>query len=125
MAWFKLDDSMWSHPKFLRLSDKAFRLWVRAGAYCAQHLTDGVVTEDTLLILGAGRKQCDELWTAGLWERVPEGGYRFHDWTDYQWTRDRVEHRRKVNRERLAEWRHLKKAKQLRENDEAPDDTDW
>jgi len=105
MAWFKLDDSMWSHPKFLRLSDRAFRLWVRAGAYCAQHLTDGVVTDETLIILGANRKHCDELWTAGLWERVPEGGYRYHDWDHYQPSRSQVLDRRRKEAERKAKAR--------------------
>lgn len=108
MAWLRIEDSLWSHPKFLRLSDKAFRLWVRAATYSAQHLTDGLVTDDTLAILGGQRKHCDELWSAGLWERVPEGGYRFHDWTDYQFTREQVEQRRQHNRERVAKWRRNK-----------------
>lgn len=120
MAWFKLDDSMWSHPKFLRLSDRAFRLWVRAGSYCAQHLTDGIVTDETLMILGAARKHCDELWTAGLWERVPEGGYRFHDWHDYQPSRSTVMRRKEHDRERKAAQREAKRLKALRSGDEPP-----
>jgi len=122
MAWFTLDDSMWSHPKFLRLSDKAFRLWVRAGAYCAQHLTDGLVTTDTLIILGAHRRTADELWAAGLWERAPDDAYRFHDWTDYQFTREQVERRRAHDRERKAKAREAKQLNRLRAVDE-PDDT--
>jgi hypothetical protein len=96
MPWFMIDDGFWSHPKTVGLSDKAFRLWVRAGAYCAQHLTDGIVTRNTLAILGAKTKEADELWVAGLWDRVPDdGGYRFHDWHEYQksasWWRDKRE----------------------------------
>lgn len=118
MAWFKLDDAMWSHPKFLGLSDRAHRLWVRAGAYCAQHLTDGLVTEETLRILGAQRRHCEELWAAGLWERVADGGYRFHDWIDYQPTRQEVLQARRAaaaerdrERERKARWREAKRLK--------------
>ncbi len=122
MAWFKLDDAMWSHPKFLRLSDRAFRLWVRAGAYCAQHLTEGLITEDTLALLGASRKHCDELWSAGLWERAPDGGYRFHDWDHYQPSRRQIEERRRADRERMADWRHARKVKQLQSQDEPPED---
>lgn len=123
MAWFKIDDHLWSHPKFLRLSDKAFRLWVRAGAYASQHLTDGLVTDDMLALLGAARKHCDELWAAGLWERVPEGGYRFHDWHDYQPSSEQVAAKRQQDRERQARWRDAKKEKQLRAGDEPPDET--
>jgi hypothetical protein len=111
MAWFKLDDTMWSHPKFLRLSDKAFRLWVRAGAYCAQHLTDGIVSDEALTILGATRKHCDELWAAGLWERIPEGGYRYHDWHHYQLAKEEVDRRREADRLRKKAWRDAKAAR--------------
>ena len=103
--WFKLDDSIWSHPKFLGLSDKAFRLWVRAGAYSAQHLTDGLVTPEVLRILGASRKLCAELHAAGLWEPVPDGGWRFHDWEHYQLSRAEVELRRDLERVKKARWR--------------------
>lgn len=123
MPWFKVDDSMWSHPKFLGLSDKAFRLWVRAGAYACQHLTDGVISDDMLGLLGAARKHCDELWAAGLWERVPEGGYRFHDWQDYQPSSEQVRSRRDEARERMARLRAAKKEKALREHDEPPEES--
>jgi hypothetical protein len=116
MAWFKVDDGMWAHPKFLGLSDKAFRLWVRAGAYSAQHLTDGVVTDYMLTILSASRKHCDELWAAGLWERIPEGGYHFHDWDHYQMSKAEVERRREADRKRKQKWRDAKQ----RQDEEAP-----
>ena len=123
MAWFKVDDGLWAHPKFLGLSDRAFRLWVRAGAYSAQHLTDGIVSADMLRILGAARKQCDELWTAGLWEKVADGGYRFHDWEHYQMSKEEVERRREYDRQRKKAWRE---AKQKNREQEAPDEVpEW
>jgi hypothetical protein len=122
VAWFKLDDSAYDHPKVAGLSDGAFRLWVTCGLYCSKHLTDGIVTAVTLRVLQAKGKHCDELWTAGLWERVPEGGYRFHDWTDYQWTRRQVEQKRQHDRERKAQWRDAKAQKTSRAGDEPPDE---
>lgn len=125
MAWFKLDDSMWSHPKFLRLSDKAFRLWVRAGAYCAQHLTDGLVTRDTLTILGAARRTADELWAAGLWERAPDDAYRFHDWDHYQPSSAQRRAKQAYDRERMARLREAKKEKELLAADDPPEQSPW
>lgn len=105
MPWFKLDDSTYDHPKIVQLSDGAFRLWVTAGLYCARHLTDGQVSEATLRVLRAKAKHCDELWVAGLWHRNPDGGYDFHDWSDYQPSRAEVQVRRKATRERVARYR--------------------
>lgn len=122
MAWFKIDDGLWAHPKFLGLSDKSFRLWVRAGAYSCQHLTDGIITKEMLAILGAQRRHCDELWTAGLWERVTDGGYRFHDWEHYQMSKEEVENRREQDRQRKAAWRA---AKQRRREQEPPEEAEW
>jgi hypothetical protein len=105
MSWFRLDDSAYDHPKVAGLSDGAFRLWITAGLYCSKYLTDGIVTTATLRLFQAKPKHCDELWTVGLWERVPEGGYRFHDWSDYQWTREQVTERRRKAAEKKARQR--------------------
>lgn len=118
MPWFKLDDSTYDHPKIVQVSDGAFRLWVTAGLYCARHLTDGVVSPGTLKVLQAKGKHCDELWLAGLWERIPEGGYRFHDWHDYQPTREDVQRRREIDRQRKKSWREAKAAKRQSEGQE-------
>ena len=37
MAWFKVDDGWWSHPKILQLSDSAQALWMRAGSWSMKH----------------------------------------------------------------------------------------
>ena len=41
MAWFKVDDNYWSHPKVMFQSLDASGLWVRAASWSANHLTDG------------------------------------------------------------------------------------
>jgi 5-methylcytosine-specific restriction endonuclease McrA len=90
MTWFKIDDGFWSHPKVLELSDEAVALWVRAGSYCAGHLTDGVVKRGTLRLLGATRDAATELVLAGLWD-IDGETWTFHDWDVYQPTRQQVE----------------------------------
>lgn len=84
MVWFKVDDGFWSHPKVVELSPEAVALWVRAGSYAAQHLTDGAVTLGTLRMLGAGRETADELVLSGLWDHVDTRTWAFHDWAEYQ-----------------------------------------
>jgi hypothetical protein len=84
MPWFKVDDSYYDHPKVFDAPDCAVTLWVRAGCWSARNLTDGLVPT------GMPARLCDDHDTAvrellhrGLWERA-SGGYRFHDWAEYQ-----------------------------------------
>lgn len=99
MVWFKVDDGFWSHPKVLELSDAAVSLWTRAGAYCAGQLTDGKVTKPALRMLAAERDAATELVLAGLWDEH-EKGWIFHDWADYQPTREEVMKERAASTER-------------------------
>lgn len=105
MTWFKVDDLFWSHPKVLRTSLAARGLWVSAGAYCAQHLTDGEIDAAFLpMVAGTDHRHAEklaaELVAAGLWEVVTPGKYRFHHWDDMQPSREQVESRRFSERER-------------------------
>lgn len=96
MPWFKVDDALATHDKVLAAGNAAMGLWVRAGSWCAQHLTDGHVPTHAVRLLGnAG--QARALVRAGLWlER--EDGYQFHEWHDYQPTRAQVEEVREAKR---------------------------
>lgn len=84
MPWFKVDDQFWSHPKVVELSADAVALWVRAGSYAAQHLTDGIVTYGIVRMLGADRDAATELTNACLWDQRDGRTWVFHDWEDYQ-----------------------------------------
>lgn len=97
--WFKIDDGFWAHPKVLGLSDSAVALWVRAGSYCAQQLTDGRLRADALPMLRSDEFVAAELVKAGLWVQTPDG-YEYHDWAKYQPTRESVEAQREEWRER-------------------------
>lgn len=112
MPWFKVDDSFWSHPKLSDLSHAAVSLWVRAGAYCAQHLTDGRVSAATVQRqLWTSTDAADELVAAGLWEQLEDGsGYQFHDWLNYQPTAEATEQKRAAARERVQRARAKKRA---------------
>lgn len=103
MVWFNVDDGFWSHPKVLELPSEAIALWVRAGSYCAKHLTDGQVKPGVLRILGGDRDSATELVLAGLWTwDETTGCWWFHDWSKYQRSKEQVEAEREATKRRVA-----------------------
>jgi hypothetical protein len=109
MTWFKVDDSFHSHPKVLATSPAALGLWVVAGAWSGANLTDGFVPDSALLrLLPDSAELADVLVTAGLWRRA-KGGYRFHDWGDYNPNSSDVKKERDAARERMRNLRAKRK----------------
>ncbi|HEX6967609.1 MAG TPA: hypothetical protein VF174_02095 [Micromonosporaceae bacterium] len=87
MTWFKVDDSFHANPKVLAASPAALGLWVVAGSWSAQNLTEGFVPNHVLArLMPRADRFATELIKVGLWERA-ENGYQFHDWTDFNPTR--------------------------------------
>lgn len=85
MSWSKLDDRLDSHPKFLRLwssSPAAVGLWTFGLTYSARHALAGFVPEEALLLWRADQGDAELLVSVGLWETA-EGGWRIHDFADY------------------------------------------
>lgn len=70
MTWFKVDDKLWGHPKWMSLPPGARALWVTAGSYCASNETDGILPASALLALGGRRRDAEALVEAGLWDAV-------------------------------------------------------
>lgn len=109
MPWFKVDDSWWGHPKRVATPLAAVGLWVNAGSWCAQQMSDGYVPKSVLPLLGGKPKDAQALVDAGLWIPVKDG-WEFHDWAKYQPARADVQKRRDANAERLRKWRQAKEA---------------
>lgn len=99
MTWFKVDDGLHSHPKWLAASPAARALWVTAGSWCAAHLTDGMVPRHVIATLVAKPRDAAELVRLGLWKEV-ENGWEFHGWGEYQPTAESVLTERAAARER-------------------------
>lgn len=116
MPWFKVDDGFYDHPKVLELDMAARGLWVMAGAYCARHLTDGVITGRQIKVIGGTQKQAEKLVAAGLWsaDDAPPSArrYVFNDWREFQPTRDDVLSKRREDAERKRLARGVKRDKQ-------------
>lgn len=89
MPWFKVDDKLHDHHKVRAAGKSAMGVWVLAGSWAADNLTDGFVPASILPRWGNARdaaKLCD----VGLWlpaEQDGEHGWRFHEWTERQPTR--------------------------------------
>ena len=104
MAWFKVDDNFYDHPKVDDLSLEAVGLWLLCGTYSARHLTDGFIATRRAYRMGASEEVISELVEADLWEEV-DGGYQYRNWADYQPTKASVEARREADRKRKRKQR--------------------
>jgi hypothetical protein len=108
MPWFKVDDGLFTSRKVLSIPRssrmQAMGLWCVAGAWAARELSDGFVPAYVVTELGATTRQADVLVNCGLWESA-DGGYKFHDWVDYQPTRVDTERQRESARERMRKLR--------------------
>jgi hypothetical protein len=84
MTWVKLDDGFPDHPKVVGLSDRAFRVHVRALCYCGRFSPGiGRIPSSALRQLGATVAVAKELLSAALWEEVGDGGFQIHDFSEY------------------------------------------
>lgn len=101
MPWFKVDDTLAMHPKVVIAGNAAMGLWVRAGSWSAQQLTDGCIPRAMLVVLGGRPRDARALVDAGLWVETEEG-WEFHQWTERQPTRVEVEDERRYNSTRAA-----------------------
>lgn len=103
MPWFKVDDTLAFHAKTVAAGNSAMGLWVRAGAWSMQTLSDGFVPTPIARQLGTAR-EASRLVAAGLWQEKDDG-YLFHEWTQRQPSRAKVQSDRQASAERLRKWR--------------------
>lgn len=102
MSWVKLDDQMMTHPKILAAGPEAAWLFVCSLMYSSNQLTDGFVPTVAVPVLTTIRHPnaaVQVLVRVGLWERA-EGGYRIHDYLDYQPSAEKVRLTRRSDRNR-------------------------
>lgn len=121
MPWFKIDDKAHSHPKWLKAGNAALGLFVRAGSYSAQHLTEGIVPGVIAQLYGTA-PQAAKLVKVGLWHSTPHtcgrcpqpepGDYVIHDFFEggRNSTRAQVEDARKRATDRQTKHREKQNA---------------
>ncbi|MGD0121687.1 MAG: hypothetical protein ABSC46_03895 [Candidatus Limnocylindrales bacterium] len=101
MAWLKVDDRFYAHPKLAMIPEPvlpAIGLWTLGLSWSGCYLTDGFVPAGQVVRLGGTLELAAALVEAGLWDRV-EGGYRIHDFLDYNPSRAGVEELRAAKSE--------------------------
>lgn len=94
MPWFKVDDTLAFHHKAVAAGNAAMGLWVRAGSWSMQTLSDGFIPDVIAQQLGS-KSQAEKLVSAGLWDRLPSG-FAFHEWGQRQPTKSDVQHMNEV-----------------------------
>jgi hypothetical protein len=113
MAWARIDDGFYDHPKVVRLAARcpaAGFLHVCAIAYCSKHLTNGLIDKEMVARFTPVQRDRDEqvnaLLETGLWFQDDETGpdrYGIHHFLDYQPKKEDVIERRRKDRQRKAE----------------------
>ena len=121
MTWVRVDDAFYDHRKFDQVTVLGIAVWITGLSYANRNLTDGFIptrVADGLVStngLGfytgnySGRDAepsdgVSELVAAGLWHEC-EGGYRIHDYHDYQPSAEQVRAERDRGAGRQAAWR--------------------
>jgi hypothetical protein len=127
MPWFRIDDRAHSHPKWLAAGNAAIGLFVRAGSYSAQHLTEGVIPAAVAKLYGTPA-QAAKLIKVGLWHgsphdcprcpQAPAGDFIVHDFFEggRNTTKAQDEANRKGAAERAAKSRAARNASRSAEN---------
>jgi hypothetical protein len=111
MPWFKVDDGLHAHRKVIRAGINAMGLWVVAGSWCADQLSDGFIPDyvaqrlDPDFVKHAAALVAAKLWIPG--EKDDETGWWFHQWSEdgRQPTAESVNAKRDDARERMAKLR--------------------
>lgn len=111
MAWVKLDDGFADHPKIAQVGPIGAWLQVQALCYSNRNLTDGFVpTSVAVGFIGRclpwtnDQAWLDRMVEADLWSATP-GGYRIHDYSEYQKTKAQVLSERETTRVRVQKFR--------------------
>lgn len=120
MPWFKVDDGLHKSRKRIRLGRSiegmaALGLWTHLGSWCADELTEGFVSDDDIEYLAPniGQELAKRLEAVGMFERVTRygvEGWYFHDWDDFQPSKEQVLADRAANAERQKRFRDKARA---------------
>lgn len=103
MPWLKIDDKVRTHPKIVNAGPAAAWFWFCGICYCREHLTDGYIGDGMISSLAPGvtngKNLAARLVESGLWHRT-EGGYRVHDFLEWNPSRASVLAKRSADRAR-------------------------
>lgn len=96
MAWARIDDNFFNHPKVRKAGKDAVVFYVAALCHCNAFMTEGFIADEMLELVGMQSFQrkpkclADLLVDCNLLDRV-EGGYLIHDFLDYNYSKQQVD----------------------------------
>jgi len=103
MAWVRIDDDLFAHPKILRAwSDcpASIGLWTIALSWAGRQLTDGHIPVEIVRNFMPQKRQRERatqaLENAGLWS-ANGNGWEIHDYLDRNPSRDQVLNKRRAD----------------------------
>lgn len=110
MSWVRLEGKFFRHAKIAGLPAGPRFLYIAALCYCGDNETDGFVPLTVLPLLAVDA--CQRQWrdipatlcAVGLWTAC-EGGYRVHDYLDYNPSREQLRAGRDRTAARVSAWR--------------------
>jgi hypothetical protein len=108
MPWLKIDDGMWSNPKWLTVSPLAKALWVWAASYSSDKLTDGVMRpvdwQAVAVFVGVTdwRPLVDELREHHFLDDGEGDTLAIHDYLKYNPSKADVQAEREATRKRMC-----------------------
>jgi hypothetical protein len=112
VPFIRLSDNYIDHPKFLALSDRAFRLWHEGMAFCRKHQTDGLIPLATLQGFRYYRAGAViELATpyhpdvTALWESIKGVGYQVHKYLYWNLSKEEEQQERDAATSRMRKFR--------------------
>src|SRR5579883_608603 len=93
--WVKIDDNLMEHPKMIAIGIQGRALWLAGLCYANQQMTDGFLPDFMIPTLAARAGVTDVestlscMTTVYLGQKSPvwyraDGGYRIHDYADFQ-----------------------------------------
>ena len=105
-GWVRFDNTMPDNIKVAPLNDRSFRLWINAICYCSRAQSDGFLPLAVLpaLCRTAALRAARDLVGAKLFDEV-EGGFRVHDYLDFNPSRARLTEMRESSKRSTARWR--------------------
>jgi hypothetical protein len=124
MSWVKLDTGIFRNPKVVTIGADAKLLYIAGICYAGDNLTDGLIPNNAIPILGAEanvkntKRATAELVAAGLW--IPfAAGFEVHDYLKHNSRSHDVQSKRDAAKERMQQARsQYVRENKARTNDE-------
>lgn len=89
-TFVRMDHGLPEHPKFVGLSDRAFRVWFECVCWSSRQERNGNVPAANAKRLGLSGKALHELMAVVLIEPTEEG-YVVHDYLDFQRSKEEID----------------------------------